>query len=78
MEHLVRLAAGCLYCKKSLPTDWNSVWGSSERDHYKSQRCSCGRTNWVRVPFEGSGHDQILSDGEKTIESRIKKMWLQA
>lgn len=63
----------CIYCKKELnDKDWNSEWGDSQ--HYKTIRCGCcGKKNWLRVDYAGSGHDNPLLE-DQTLEAMVKKV----
>ncbi|MBI2669201.1 hypothetical protein HYX14_05145 [Candidatus Woesearchaeota archaeon] len=47
----------CLYCRKEL-AEWNSSWDAGQ--HYKNIPCDCGKENWIKVEFEGSGHDFLF------------------
>ena len=49
----------CLYCHNKLE-GWRSE--HIHNFHYKVSICnSCGREHWVKVDFEGSGHDNWKS-----------------
>jgi len=56
-SHLVKEAetVRCIYCTNDLGDLWKSVW--HEGHHYKIRRCDCGKTNRIKVDFDGSGHD---------------------
>ncbi|MFH1409299.1 MAG: hypothetical protein ABIH34_05305 [Nanoarchaeota archaeon] len=57
----------CFYCHASLEgKEWTSV--HDRWKHYKRITCDCKREHWVRVPFEGSGHDDWDGFLEKKIE----------
>ncbi len=79
MEKVLSRTKKCLYCKHDLePAFWNSEWGELDMHHYKSIQChECGKKNWVQLKFEGSGHDEFLSNGDKGLESKLKKFWMQ-
>ncbi|MBI2103001.1 hypothetical protein HYT55_04130 [Candidatus Woesearchaeota archaeon] len=64
----------CDYCCHALPAIGNSSWdGKEDSLHYKHVDCSrCGKENWLKLDFHGSGHDGILEN--KTIESIIRKV----
>jgi len=59
VHHLVKdaeLMEACPYCNKGLPeAAWKSHWLSWK--HYKTATCGCGKDIWLRVWFDGSGHD---------------------
>ncbi len=65
----------CLYCSQSLCEElWRSEW-KEHVHHYKSVKCDdCGKKNWLKAPFLGSGHDQVSQKGTKTIESVIRRV----
>jgi hypothetical protein len=49
--------SNCVYCKKSLAElTWESVWHGEF--HYKMIQCECGKENFIRMNFHGSGHDR--------------------
>jgi len=54
---------------------WDSEWDPChpEVHHYKSILCDCGKKNWLRMNFLGSGHDRIQED-PNPIESSVKKV----
>ena len=65
----------CHRCGSELdPEKWGSEWDPNhpENHHYKSHLCTCGKKNWVRINFPGSGHDKVLLEEEKSIESAIR------
>ena len=50
----------------------HSEWGDREEQHYKSVVCNeCGRKNWIKVGFLGSGHDV---ENVVSIDSIVKKV----
>jgi len=55
---------------------WDSEWDPChpEVHHYKSILCDCGKKNWLRMNFLGSGHDQVLEGNSNFVESTIKKV----
>jgi len=64
----------CEYCSEQINLEsLESFWIAQY--HYKVVRCSCGKSNWVKVNFEGSGHDQGLEKKKETIESTIQKVF---
>ena len=79
VEELDNLKEGkCVYCKNSLTIDKaRSEWDDHDDDdhHYKSLECDkCGKKNWCKVCFYGSGHDCVLTEEERTIDSVIKRV----
>ena len=63
----------CLYCRQELPgSKWISQWCSEEL-HYKTTRCECGKQNWIKVDFYGSGHDTIFYK-TSSLESLVRKV----
>ncbi len=68
---------GCTYCKKELKKEhWSSEWDHQHPDahHYKSVRCECGKKNWVKVEFVGSGHDLAFKQDFSPLESAVRKV----
>jgi hypothetical protein len=61
----------CGYCTKDLQEEWESNW--DKEHHYKIIVCECGKKNWLKVSFHGSGHDNHIS-GESPLESAIRKV----
>lgn len=63
----------CNYCPHILEKEWlDSEW--DEEKHYKIVNCwECGKKNWVKAEFEGSGHDHDLH-GKGSIESMVRKV----
>lgn len=63
----------CIYCRKGLDSkEWSSEWSSDQ--HYKQIKCrSCGKKNWSRLNFAGSGHD-CLPEEESPLESTVKRV----
>lgn len=68
--------AVCLYCKTSVDLEqWSSEWIDNDNLHYKRFCCEkCGRKNWFKVNFQGSGHDSLLKKEAVSLESMIKKV----
>lgn len=64
----------CGYCSHHLSAAGSSLWdGKEDSHHYKQANCSqCGKHNWLKVEYHGSGHD--VSAHGKTIESIIRKV----
>ena len=63
----------CLYCQQDLSENqWASEW-LSEEVHYKIIQCDCGKKDWVRVDFYGSGHDSFPNE-LSPLESTVKKV----
>jgi len=56
-------AMNCIYCGKAI-SNWKSQF--SGEHHYKKSNCGCGRENWIRMQFKGSGHDEF--NNEKNLE----------
>ncbi len=52
----------CLFCNNSLENKpWQSQWELNQ--HYKTHICEkCGKKNWVKVDFLGSGDDDWQPD----------------
>lgn len=76
MEFHQEMGKRCLYCKKELDLlKWDSQWDPLHHDvhHYKSIKCSCGKKNWVKMDFDGSGDDQVIQ-GCSSLESTIRKV----
>ena len=77
MEHILSNVEGveCLYCSQSLSQElWRSEW-KEHVHHYKSVKCDdCGRKNWLKAQFLGSGHDRVSQKGKQTIESVIRSV----
>ncbi|MBI4983354.1 hypothetical protein HZC32_01815 [Candidatus Woesearchaeota archaeon] len=67
----------CLYCRKELNKEkFSSQWDPREHNccHYKIIRCDCGKNNWVKVDFDGSGHDFSFQKELSPLESTIRKV----
>jgi len=63
----------CCYCRKELDVEqWNSCWDSEY--HYKSIICECGKKNWVRLEFDGSGHDFLFKKDVFPLESTVRRV----
>jgi len=47
----------CPYCGKEFDkkAEWDSEFHLEM--HYKSIKCECGKDNFIKVEFHGSGHD---------------------
>ncbi len=55
-DHLIKINMECLYCCENGEKRWFSEW--NHEHHYKTFLCKCcGKKNFVRVSFQGSGHD---------------------
>lgn len=63
---------GCELNREQYVSEWDP--SQPQDHHYKSFQCECGKKNWLKMNFPGSGHDQILIDHEKEIRSMIKKV----
>lgn len=77
MERLSDLGKKCLYCKKELDSSlWSSHWDAlhHEEHHYKLIKCGCGKKNWVKMDFCGSGHDESLKRPFSPLESCVRKV----
>jgi hypothetical protein len=67
----------CIYCSKILEEQkWSSRWDQDRHDihHYKSIVCECGKHNWVKVDFDGSGHDSVFKKEINVVESSVPKV----
>ena len=66
----------CVYCSHGLERDsWNSRWCDSVEHHYKTISCvQCGKRNWLKVDFQGSGHDSVLKKKMSPLESVLRKV----
>ncbi len=71
-EHLKE--GRCEYCLMDFdPTLFGSTFGDSADQHYKSFDCLCGKKNWVKMDFLGSGHDDVTKE-DSELESMIRKV----
>ncbi len=72
-KHLVE--GKCDYCTNDFDKEkWESDWCDSHK-HYKSLHCDgCGKENWLKVKFHGSGHDCVLKREESELESVLRKV----
>ncbi len=72
------LGCRCEYCCKDIDkTKWDSEWDKRYHlsHHYKSIKCdSCGKKNWVKVEFDGSGHDFLFKRDISPIESLVRRV----
>ena len=59
-HHLIAETIQCLYCgEDSHGREWFSEW--VREHHYKCFNCpECGKKNFIRVKFSGSGQDNSL------------------
>ena len=67
----------CSKCGQRLDgKGWSSEWDPANPEvlHYKSFICSCGKKNWIKVDFPGSGHDGVLEQQKKEIESTVRQV----
>ena len=65
VHHLIKETLACLYCSDDSQQDWSSEWNKDH--HYKTFTCrKCGRKNFLKVSFQGSGHDSF-GDLEKKL-----------
>lgn len=67
----------CTYCCRELDNfKWISQWDEQNHQahHYKSIICECGKKNWIKVDFQGSGHDFVLKQELSPLESMVKKV----
>jgi len=67
----------CNYCHNDIALErWNSEWDDEDDNHhYKSIACNdCGKKNWLKMDFHGSGDDDSLNKEEKSIDSLIRKV----
>ncbi len=66
----------CSYCRKTIDLKkWSSAWGENEEQHYKKVDCvECGKENWCKAGFHGSGHDSFTVRNVSGIESIVKKV----
>jgi len=77
MEKLSDVGKRCLYCKKDLePSLWASQWDNLHHSehHYKIIKCECGKKNWIKVDFFGSGHDECLQKHISPLESTVRRV----
>ncbi|MFH0701091.1 MAG: hypothetical protein V2A62_01500 [Candidatus Woesearchaeota archaeon] len=77
LNHLHESGKRCLYCRKELDlSQWNSQWDNlhQQEHHYKAVKCECGKKNWIKVDFLGSGHDEILQRKLSPLESMVRKV----
>ncbi|MEK6938895.1 MAG: hypothetical protein AABX04_07685 [Nanoarchaeota archaeon] len=77
LNHLHESGKRCLYCKKELDLmQWSSHWDdlNHEEHHYKAVKCDCGKKNWVKMDFLGSGHDEVLQRKLSPLESMVRKV----
>jgi len=77
VERLADRGKRCLYCKKELDTSlWTSQWDQlhHEEHHYKAIKCNCGKKNWVKLDFLGSGHDEAIQRHLSPLESVVRKV----
>ncbi len=65
----------CNYCLTSLTRqDVSSEWGE-EKQHYKVLNChDCGKKTWVKLDFDGSGHDFMVEGEMGELESMVSKV----
>ncbi len=73
MDYMLNKALGgkCQYCAKDLQAEeWKSNFDSTR--HYKTLPCACGKRNWCKVPFDGSGHDSFPHT--RSVESTMLKV----
>lgn len=71
MHHIIKKDSDiCPYCKIELKGGWYSEFHIET--HYKNLICECGKKNWIRVNFIGSGHDSFRLGNKKTIEDRLE------
>jgi len=45
----------CPYCKRNINGSWKSEFDL--KHHYKVFNCECGKKVWIKLNFNGSGHD---------------------
>ena len=67
----------CVYCNAELDLEkWASHWDDlqPENHHYKCVVCDCGKKSWVKVKFDGSGHDEHFVNNKSSIDSIVKKV----
>jgi hypothetical protein len=63
----------CDYCSNNFEKSLDSEWGDRDEQHYKSTSCdNCGKKNWLKVDFQGSGHDDSIE--EDSIDSVVRKV----
>lgn len=56
----------CVYCHARIRKFESE---HAEGQHYKTAKCpECGKKIWVKVSFEGSGHDDFESELEKGVK----------
>ena len=67
----------CSKCNTAIESSaWVSEWCPTHPDvfHYKSFHCDCGKKNWIKVDFHGSGHDEVFEQRDKELKSAIRKV----
>ncbi len=72
--HLKHLQCG--YCKAEVnEAHVEAQWGDRDEQFYQSlKQCgTCGKSDWTKMCFEGSGHGKIL-DEEDSLESMLSKV----
>jgi hypothetical protein len=69
----VKRLTNCNYCSQELNLlDVKSEWDTDNR-HYKLLICSCGKKNWVKVDYFGSGHEKEWSELESIVQLVVQK-----
>jgi hypothetical protein len=65
VHHIIKETLACIYCSDSSQQLWCSEWNKDH--HYKAFTCKrCGRKNYLKACFQGSGHDSF-GDLEKKL-----------
>ena len=66
----------CGYCHTLLDgLKIRSEWGEKEDLHYKAFNCcECNKKTWLKLDFEGSGHDSLAEEDVGELESMVSKV----
>tara|TARA_Y100000310_G_C20368346_1_gene662312 strand:+ start:124 stop:390 length:267 start_codon:yes stop_codon:yes gene_type:complete len=65
----------CTKCGNEIDSkSWSSEWDEAnpEVHHYKSFSCDCGKKNWIKVDFPGSGHDELFDRKKEELKSAVR------
>ncbi|MFH1682407.1 MAG: hypothetical protein ABIA37_01290 [Candidatus Woesearchaeota archaeon] len=64
-DHLIKEVTKCRKCGNDLEhKPWESQFEANQ--HYKTNTCDkCGKKNWIKVEFDGSGHDHWKPNSNK-------------
>ena len=66
----------CSYCSHEVDgKQWDSEWHECHERHYKSIVCeNCGKKDWMKANFNGSGHDCVVDKLDNDLESTLRKV----